>query len=118
MAVAQITQNPKQLEHPIAIGNLYLTALVEFGIIGISLSVAMMVLLGRQILSLLSCPGDRHWVVLAITVSIAAVFINGMTAGTLFLWPIMVVFWLQLGIIRAFFEVDARNMSVNNQEAS
>lgn len=102
--LAEVTGNEYLLDRPLAIGNLYLTILVEFGVVGSVLTLLTFILLMRQLWHIYKRADENRWLIVVFAVSIAAVMINGMTAGTLFLWAVMVVFWLLNGIIRAMYE--------------
>ena len=87
-----------------AIDNLYLETLVEQGIIGTLLLGGALVLIGRQVWRLIA-GGGKYWAVsVTVAASMAAMLITGMASNPLFVWPNMVVFWIEAGLIRALYE--------------
>lgn len=92
-----------------AIDNLYLTIIVEQGIIGFSLVIATFILMIRNVLKLLHEDDvSRTWTIL-ILISLGSLLLTGLTSSPIFVWPTMVVFYLFLGILRALIEINNRN---------
>ncbi|MFA5816015.1 MAG: O-antigen ligase family protein [Bacteroidales bacterium] len=85
----------------IPIDNLYLTVLLEGGLVGISLLAVTLFLIGRQALTIIRSGGTRATFTIPLAAGMVALLINGATADTLMVWPVMVVFWLYAGLIRA-----------------
>jgi len=103
--VAKINpDNRKLLLRPIAIDNLYLTTLVEEGLVGFTLLGATLILIGRQAWMLIRNQRALLYLVLPATTVVAATLIDGFTFDSLLVWPNMVIFWLAAGIIRALTE--------------
>lgn len=90
--------------HNISIDNLFLSTLVEEGIVGSLLIGLMFFLLGQEAWRLLRLPEQRAFLAIPIVFSMSVVIINGMTYNTLLTWPIMVVFWFDAGLLRSFDE--------------
>ncbi|MHB9111526.1 MAG: O-antigen ligase family protein [Thermoleophilia bacterium] len=88
-------------ENMIPVDNLYLTTMVEEGLIGTLLLILTISLIGRQAWSLIRTKGRQAGMVISLSVGMVAVLINGMTMDTLLIFPIMFIFWLYAGLIRA-----------------
>lgn len=92
------------LQAPAAIDNIYISVLVEEGIVGTVLAGVLIVIIYREAWRLLRRRSlDYAWV-LPVIVSISATLINGLTCDSLLIWPCIVVFWLNVGILRAQIE--------------
>jgi hypothetical protein len=92
---------------PHAIDNLYLGTLVEQGLIGSVLLGGALVLIGRQVWRLIAAGGRIAILALTLAVSMAALLLASITSNPLFIWPTMVVFWMEAGLIRALYEKKA-----------
>ena len=93
---------------PTAIDNLYLTIIVEDGLVGALLLLVTLALVFRQAIGLFRGGGDYATWGAAYLISMGAVIINGMTMDTLLMWPGMVMFWLVAGMMRAMYEMKQR----------
>lgn len=92
---------------PETIDNLYLTILVEQGVVGSLLLISTLALIGWQSVRLIRPWGNRAYWTLPLAFSMAALLINGMTNDSMMIWPGMVLFWLCAGLLRAIFEMDS-----------
>lgn len=95
---------------PTAIDNLYLTILVDQGLLGAMLILATLASLFRQALEL--CQSGRRtaeWAIV-LTASMSAVIICGLTMDSLLLWSGMVVFWLTAGMMRGLYELHRKKI--------
>lgn len=106
IAIQEITnqRNDFHLKKPLAPGNLYLTILMENGIVGFLLAGCTLFLLFREAYILIRKKGVYIWVI-PILFSISGLFIHGMSSGTIMVWPIMVTFWMCAGMLRAVSEL-------------
>ena len=93
---------------PTAIDNLYLTIIVEDGLVGALLLLVTLALVFRQAIGLFRGGGDYATWGAAYLISMGAVIINGITMDTLLMWPGMVMFWLMAGMTRAMYEMKRR----------
>lgn len=98
----------KAIGRPVALDNLYITTLVEGGIIGGLAALITIILLIRQAVVVVGRDARARVMALPLVFSIAAVIINGFTTDSLLIWAPMVVFWLCAGMIRALYEQEAR----------
>jgi len=88
-------------EGMIPVDNLYLTTMIEEGLVGAFLLIMAISLIGKQAWSLIRTKGRHRGIVISLSVGMVAVLINGMTINTLLIFPIMFIFWLYAGLIRA-----------------
>lgn len=96
------------LSHPIPLSNVFITILVEEGLIGSLLLAGTLILAGRYAWLVIKGGGESARIAVPVTVSMAALLINGMTADSLLIWPVMVVFWLEAGLIRSQAEIQTK----------
>lgn len=90
---------------PIAIDNQYMTLIVEQGVTGLLLAMAVFFTIGRQAWKLMRARSSHATWAALIAASLCAVLINAMTFDSLMNWPNMVVFWLLAGALRALTEL-------------
>ena len=102
--VLRVSQAPEATNRPTSIDNIYLTVLVEQGIIGLFLAGATLILIGIQMLKLLKAGGSSFEWGLPVAVSMILILLSGFTTTSLMVWPNMVVFWLCAGMIRSMVE--------------
>lgn len=103
--IIRVSQAPDARYRPSSIDNIYLTVLVEQGIIGVLLTSATLILFGIQAWKLLRGGGMGFEWGLPVAASMILILINGFAMTTLMLWPTMVVFWLGAGMLRALTEM-------------
>lgn len=94
---------------PNAIDNIYLTMLVEEGILGSLLALMALALIIHQAIKLILSGGAYGTIALLLTISISAVFIDGFTFESMLNWPNMVLFWLCAGLLRSLAEGKKRH---------
>ena len=87
-------------KEPLAVGNLYLTIIMENGVVGLILAAATSILLIREGMLVLKKKELRYWTI-PILFSMSVIFIQGVTSGTIMVWAAMVIFWLGAGMLRA-----------------
>lgn len=102
------TENAEEYNKPLFIDNIYITLLVENGMVGLVLMGAALLLIGREIWRLLLSEGELSAWAIAPAFGMIAVLINGLTANTLLIWPGMLIFWVFAGMIRAMAELNSR----------
>jgi len=93
------------LESPIPISNVYILILVEEGLIGSMLFAGTLILLGRHAWLVIRNGGESTRIAVPLVLGMIALLLNGMTADSLFIWPAMVLFWFEAGLIRAQLEL-------------
>jgi len=86
---------------PDTIDNVYLTTLVEEGIVGIILGGVLLWLISKKVWRVVRRNDSLAIMAMPLAFSISAVLIDGMTFDSLLVWPSMVCFWFLLGLIRA-----------------
>lgn len=97
---------PTLLKSPPVIDNLFLAMLVEQGIVGSLLAGMTLILIAGMSWRIVR--NQSMWTAelsVPISIGIAAILINGMTFNSLLVWPSMVIFWLETGILRGMTEV-------------
>lgn len=102
-----VREGDQHPEKAIPVDNLYLNTLVEEGLVGFFLLGATLALIGIQAWRLIRKGLKYSGAVVTIAASMAAVLINGFTVDILLTWPIMVVFWMSAGMVRARAEISA-----------
>jgi len=102
--VIRVSQAPDAKNRPSSIDNIYLTVLVEQGIIGVILTSATLVLFGIQASRLLRRGGSIFEWGLPVVASMILILISGFAMTSLMVWPNMVVFWLSAGMLRSLVE--------------
>jgi hypothetical protein len=103
--IFRVNPAPEWGNRPTSIDNLYLTVLVEQGIVGIILAGTALVFMGRQGWQLLKEESGRYAIWgLAPAVSMVLILIKGLTSDSVMIWPNMVVFWLTAGMLRSLVE--------------
>ncbi|MHB8858048.1 MAG: O-antigen ligase family protein [Thermoleophilia bacterium] len=86
------------------VDNQYLITLIEEGLVGTVILAGTFFLLGKQTWRSLGSGDEMHAWIIPIAVSMGAVLLIGVTSNPLFVWPNMVLFWLEAGLIRAIVE--------------
>lgn len=94
----------KLMVQPKALDNIYVTAIVEGGIIGALLAGAALAFLVRQSVVVLRRGGEAARLALPLVFSMGATMVNGVTADSLLIWAPMVIFWLCAGLMRTLDE--------------
>jgi O-antigen ligase len=102
--VIRVSQAPEAKNRPSSIDNIYLTVLVEQGIIGFLLTSATLILFGLQAVKLLRSGGSIVEWGLPVAASMTLILISGLAMTSLMVWPNMVVFWLSAGMLRSLVE--------------
>lgn len=95
------------MDDPTSIGNVYLTWLVEGGVIGCLLIGGTLVFIGRQAWRLLRRGGKAGMWAMPLTAAMSVGLLQGFTSDTLLIFPAMVVFWMLAGLVRALSEKEA-----------
>lgn len=103
--VFRVNPAPEATNRPESIDNVYLTTLVEQGLIGVALVGITLLFMGREALRVLRESGEKGDMALAIAASILLILINGLTFNSLMIWPNMVIFWLAVGMMRSLVEL-------------
>lgn len=106
--IFRVNPAPEYKNRPSSIDNIYLTALVEQGLIGVVLIVSTLWLIGTQGWKLLKNGGHAAQWGWPLAASMVGVMIAGLTSNDLMMWPNMVVFWLVAGMLRALAEKEKR----------
>lgn len=84
---------------PLAVDNYYLCLLLEAGIIGFVIWIAMVILIVREGIGVARARGpSRPWALVALA-SILAILLNSFTVDTFLQWPNYLTFWIAAGII-------------------
>lgn len=86
---------------PKAIDNIYLKMLVEEGLLGSLLAGATLILIASQAWKLIRGGGRAGTIALLLSFSMSAVLIDGMTFDSMMILPIMSLFWMGAGLLRA-----------------
>lgn len=102
--VIRVSQAPEAKNRPSSIDNIYLTVLVEQGIIGVLLIGTTLILFGIQASRLLRRGGSIFEWGLPVVASMILILISGFAMTSLMVWPNMVVFWLSAGMLRSLVE--------------
>lgn len=102
--VFRINPAPEVKNRPTSIDNMYLTALVEQGLIGFLLAATTFIMIGRQAWKLIRRGGSHAIWGLPVAASMLLIMILGFSSNVLMIWPNMVIFWLTAGMIRAMIE--------------
>lgn len=102
--IFRVNPAPVYKNRPSSIDNMYLTALVEQGLIGVILVASTLWLIGRRGWKLLKNGGDAAEWGWPPAVCMVAVMIAGLTSNDFMTWSNMVVFWLAAGMLRALAE--------------
>jgi len=87
------------------VDNIYLSTIVEEGLIGSVLTGALLILIGMQTWKVIKNGRGLALVALPLAASMVSVLINGLTTDSLLIWPVMVVFWISAGLIRSQMEL-------------
>lgn len=99
---------PFSLEEKITVDNQYLITVLEQGLVGAVILAGSLFIIGGQAWRTLKIRDEmRDWA-LPVVVSMGAIILIGLTSNPLYVWPNMVVFWLEAGLIRAIVEKRAR----------
>lgn len=103
---------------PIAIDNLYLTVLVEQGLVGFLLLGTALAFIGRQFWRLVRSRSSLvRWAVPPI-ICMVLTLMGGLSMDSLWMWSAMAVFWLSAGLLRALVELDRRKDSLLKENSS
>ena len=102
---------------PSTVDNQYLSILVEEGLVGSILLGASFILIARQAWQLLRGGKKSARWALPVAISMSAFAISGLFSNILFEWPMIVVFWLEAGLLRALFEVSYQELTETQQLA-
>ncbi len=84
-----------------AISDIYISTLVEEGLIGFILFLLVIFLFSTQAWKMIRINSDHSIFVLTAFFGLMAVLIDGLVTESIVLWPCMVVFWTTAGLIRA-----------------
>ncbi len=103
---------------PKAFDDLYITFLVEQGILGAALAAAAFFLIFREAWKLLRKRGAFFAYALPVVMSMIAIFLVGFTSDTVFIWPAAVIFWLEAGQLRAMVELDRNGKCFDRRVAN
>lgn len=106
--IFRVNPAPNLKNRPTAIDNLYMTVIVEQGLVGTILIAGAFWSIGSKGFKTIRTSGfARSWG-WPLVASMAAVLIEGVVTSNLMIWPIMVVFWLIAGMLRALAQVSER----------
>jgi O-antigen ligase len=100
-----VEEGDLDLINPVPLSNVFIMILVEEGLVGSLLIAATLILAGRHSWLVIKGGGESARIAVPVTVSMMALLINGITADSLLIWPVMVVFWLEAGLIRSQVEI-------------
>jgi O-antigen ligase len=104
-SVSAVDYDARWTALPPAIDNVYMTFLVEQGIIGFLLIAGALLLIVIQAYQVLRDSKPYSYWMLPIVASMAAPLINGATFDSLMIRHNTVLFWMMAGMLRAYYEL-------------